>query len=70
MKGKHSEDYNNTSFDENEVPKAFRKNNNIENAGEKKEKMGKKQKKHKKLKIFGKVVLVLVIILAILLLFS
>ena len=67
MKGKHSEDYNNTSFDENEVPKAFRKNNNIENAGEKKEKMGKKQKKHKKLKIFGKVVLVLVIILAILL---
>ena len=64
MKGKHSGDYNNTSFDENEVPKAFRKNNNIENAGEKKEKMGKK---HKKLKTFGKIVLVLVIILAILL---
>ena len=71
MKGKHSKDYNenqyNSSFDENELPKAFKKDDDIKNAGERIEKMGKKQKKHKKLKTFGKIVLVLVIILAILL---
>ena len=69
MKGKHSKDYNenqyNSSFDENELPKAFRKDN-VENTEGEKVKMPKKQKKHKKLKIFGKIVLVLVIILAIL----
>ena len=69
MEGKHSKNYNvneqYNSFDENELPKAFRKDN-VENTEGEKVKMPKKQKKHKKLKIFGKIVLVLVIILAIL----
>ena len=70
MKGKHSKNYEEKDyieFDENETPKAFRKDNYTENTGEQKRKMGKKQTKHKKMKIFGKIVLTLVIILAILL---
>ena len=53
--------------EENEIPKALRKDQNIEELGVNKTKMSKKKTKHKKLKTFGKVVLVLVIILAILL---
>lgn len=53
--------------EENEIPKALRKDPNIEELGVNKTKMSKKKTKHKKLKTFGKVVLVLVIILAILL---
>ena len=53
-------------IDEEEIPKALRKEKNIESDGVKKNKMGKKKTKHKKLKIFGKVVLTLFIILAIL----
>lgn len=70
MQGKHSKNYDDnkyTSFDNEEIPKAFRKDENLENPEVQKRKMGKKQTKHKKLKTFGKVVLALVIILAILL---
>ena len=70
MQGKHSKNYEDnkyTSFDNEEIPKAFRKDNLEENPEVQKRKMGKKQTKHKKLKTFGKVVLILVIILAILL---
>ena len=70
MKGKQSKNYEEKDyieFDENETPKAFRKDNYTENTGEQKRKMGKKQTKHKKMKIFGNIVLTLVIILAILL---
>ena len=51
MKGKHSKNYEEKDyieFDENETPKAFRKDNYTENTGEQKRKMGKKQTKHKK----------------------
>ena len=61
MRGKHSKSKK-ISQEEEEIPRAFRKNNNNnenKNAG--------KKKKNKGLKIFGKVVLVLVIILAVLL---
>ncbi len=70
MQGKHSKNYDDnkyTSFDNEEIPKAFRKDDNLGNPEVQKRKMGKKQTKHKKLKTFGKVVLALVIILAILL---
>ena len=53
--------------EENEIPKALRKDQNIEELGVNKTKMSKKKTKYKKLKTFGKVVLVLVIILAVLL---
>lgn len=56
-------------YEENnsEIPKALQNEQNIEER-EVKEKMGKeKKKKHKKLKIFGRIVLVLIIIIAILL---
>lgn len=52
---------------ENEIPKALRKDEHIEELGVNKTKMSKKKTKHKKLKIFGKVILVFVIILAMLL---
>lgn len=61
MRGKHSKSKK-TVQEEEEIPRAFRKNN--DNNEDKK--TGKK-KKNKGLKIFGKVVLVLVIILAVLL---
>lgn len=53
--------------EENEIPKALRKDQNIEELGVNKTKMSKKKTKYKKLKTFGKVVLVLIIMLAILL---
>ena len=52
--------------EENEIPKALRKDQNVAELGMDKTKMGKKKTKYKKLKIFGKIVLVLFIILAIL----
>ena len=53
--------------EENEIPKALRKDQNLEESGVDKTKMGKKKTKNKKLKIFGRIVLVLVIILVTLL---
>ncbi|MEI3435714.1 MAG: hypothetical protein V8S10_05240 [Clostridia bacterium] len=64
-----SENENFGEYEENnsEIPKALQNEQNIEER-EVKEKMGKeKKKKHKKLKIFGRIVLVLIIIIAILL---
>ena len=54
-------------IEENEIPKALIKEQNTEGLGGNRTKMGKKKTKHKKIKIFGKILLVLVIILAILL---
>ena len=76
MAGKHSKDneeneipraFKRENNEENEIPRAFKKDKNIEETGANKINMKKKKTKHKKLKIFGKIVLVLVIILAILL---
>ena len=86
MSGKHSEDNKKrtkyTSYAEDELPKAFRKqseeetipkalrkeNNHEEPQRGSVEKMKKeKKRKHRKLKIFGKIVLTLIIILAVLL---
>ena len=80
MAGKHSKDGEKrmkyTSYGEDEIPKAFRKENKEEDEipkalrkeiRESETKMGKKKTKNKKLKIFGRIILVLVIILAILL---
>ena len=76
MNGKHSKNYREyeekipreySDINEDEIPKALQNEQNIEER-EVKEKMGKeKKKKHKKLKIFGRIVLVLIIIIAILL---
>ena len=65
MAGKHSEGRRQNSTrrieEEEELPKAFRKDsNNIKNIKQ------KTKKKHGKLKLFGKIVLTLVIILALL----
>lgn len=63
MQGKHSKEYDeNTSFSAEELPKAFRKGEDTTVNTRKNTK-----KKHGKLKIFGKIVLTLIIILAILL---
>lgn len=60
MRGKHSKPKR--TVQEDELPRAFRKNNDYYG-----NKNARKKKKNKGLKIFGKIVLVLVIILAILL---
>lgn len=71
MKGKHSKDYEPrySIQDEEELPKAFRKNNseNIENRNVKGSSNNnmKGKRKNKKKKVFGKIVLILVIILAV-----
>ena len=56
MSGKHSKDYN--AEENEEVPKAFQKNNKSESNGK------KTKKKKKGLKIFGIIVLILVILFA------
>ena len=83
MQGKHSRDFRDVEdYEEDELPKAFRKqeileeipkalrkeNNHEEPQRGSVEKMKKeKKRKHRKLKIFGKIVLTLIIILAVLL---
>ena len=56
MSGKHSKDYN--AEENEEIPKAFQKNNKDESNGK------KTKKKKKGLKIFGIIVLILVILFA------